>query len=1632
MIWPKAQVPHHSLAQQILAVVLAWLALTAGLPTNTFSSPLPAISRVRFARSLAAALPPAQPVPLDPAPVPAPAPPDDSRETKKWGEITIAQPKIWQYERVNSLLDGLLRDVQGVSMSDLIGLDSNATNGAAVKFVQSMLEIGVQYNQGAATTNAITLQNYAASQGIASSQIQANGAYLQQLYSERTSVTGELLAAMQLNTTLQGQLAATDPTTAAYKSLTTQQQAAASQVTSLQSDLTSINSQITAASSTTIPAAPTLTPTTGGTAPETANTFSSFLGNLPPDLTKNIVSQLQSPSLPATKRLDNFITLLYERLAREISVLQDDVMRDTDNVPFLVQFDVGLYPSSQAKNHVGVVEFTMDCDGCKVYSIYPSQSSYNLANYEGTSKRYSLYGALQTLFGFGINANYRRQTDTLHGDLVQSVYMSGFQEGAESPDRTGQQRKQRFGWYYGASPFEQLVTSGMRTTFALVSVPRRLVKSCMGSGVGQPADNLPRSCLASEIERGCQLNPETSSKDDPPLCSLMQQTDKLGTTTVTLNMRAHADWAPRDNPESHWSSFSNEGVGSSQHGITRNLRVVLPGTDGINGIPDVVLAERNRLHVLGMEYNPVYYAPPPQTTTANTTPTPSAPGTASATASGGGTGATTVTVSGAGTASASSSGTISSTATATAANPPSTPSAASSTPATTDPLTGCKQDQCASVLVKLAEPLDPNLVVTVRGLPLRRVRDWRGRATSVLPPAQSASDLTSPATLSTGGSGAAPGKPIGAENAPSASLFEVDAPGPDTWMEVDSHRILINISRTLAGDHNDFPTIQIIDPAKRALFLPLELDTGFSELIMNGFHFPTRDGAQLSEYLDSHLSRKRLLEPEKSWDLHPAGPYTYETFLPLFLPRRDAQPIYAYLGETGTQILIGLEKIPPDPSKTAAPIRPKSWLAGKTQVVLEDRYLDLAWSLSCYPQSPMLVCDVPTQEIGDAYSIVNDICKGGKACPSIPNTLNNFLSISSLQVWVDQYDPDSDDSFYSSVPAGIGRFPVIPDDVTKTRPDVGYRPWHFESANPDWVKLTGCSYPEFPDKEDDKDKTSQAVTILGQGIPNKFKTQVLRPGLENGCKWFVIPTLALTNKEVVIEYPFRPVKTLVSTDSTEIPLSWPPTANLCVAAAKGGWPCTPESLPTSLFQPDFDSPIAIPHLIPDASPGKTSIIDKWTIDIPVRHVDCNDMLDFPTGTAGLSASWRIGAVPRFAVGASDAPSIPSCADQLLASIRAVARAAMTKAQADKNSAQIEEDKAGDDMVATAKAAKKIVDAGKAIDDAQGLAVKAEAAARVAPNWDEASKNGQLMLEFEINRAALVDLPLKNPVHVLRGPLLSRIATLPDLRSSFLPTKLSVVNVGTNQFALEGDNAGVIDAVTVLGPSSFDNPITVASGAQVALVTLPTPTAAPSASTKSTITISIDPSPIGAAVEIKGNNFGTELGSVVFSKNITAAVEKGCWANNSIKVNVPKGAEPGAVKITFKDPTTGKTTNKTVEKFTVAGTDLKEPETIKCVATGGANGQADESNPKAPSVKAGAYTVLPLIALSWDENGKVKQYMPLEVVDPNGKPLIFTAPEPKSDGTATPKGVDSPTTTLTISKKTTVTPASTPANGAGNQ
>src|SRR5258708_5027078 len=137
---------------------------------------------------------------------------DNEIETKKgnpkesqdqWGEITIAQPKIWQYERITALLDGLLRDVEGVSLEDLTRLNPSSQNAAAVKFIQSALGVSVTFDQAAQVNNRNTQQNFELQRDSQRQQLDRYNEYLQSLTAERNRLTNQLFAAQTVVDALQ-------------------------------------------------------------------------------------------------------------------------------------------------------------------------------------------------------------------------------------------------------------------------------------------------------------------------------------------------------------------------------------------------------------------------------------------------------------------------------------------------------------------------------------------------------------------------------------------------------------------------------------------------------------------------------------------------------------------------------------------------------------------------------------------------------------------------------------------------------------------------------------------------------------------------------------------------------------------------------------------------------------------------------------------------------------------------------------------------------------------------------------------------------------------------------------------------------------------------------------------------------------------------------------------------------------------------------------------------------------------------------------------------------------------------------------------------------------------------------------
>ena len=1140
--------------------------------------------------------------------LPTPGPGQD-----RWGEITIAPPKVWQYERVNALLDGLLRDVEGVSMADLVQLDPNKQNAAAIRFVQSALGVAVTYDQAAQVNNSNVLQNWQVQHDAQVQQLRSYTDYTQGLMTQRDRLTQELFAANNTVLTLQ---AAKDPSDDQKKQLA----AAQDRATTLNTQLTQVNQMISSAGSAPALAAP---PTPSGTSaqapPATLSSFADVLKSLPDGVQKGITSALQSPNYPATKQLDNFITLLHERLAREISVLQSDLMRDPEQVPFLLQFDVGLYPSDKTKNHMARVEFDLNgCKGCKVYSIYPGQSSYNVANYQGASKRRSFVGNFMSLIGLGISASYQRQEDTLQGSLVQSVYISGFQddnnddESIDSPRNVKNEQNsateekqhaaarreahahskdkkieeahgQRFGWHYNSAPFDQYVTPGIRTTFAIITVPKSLITHRASTPALQlgsdKATKIAHSTQGGDIPRldiGAQKDGQIvaivmGSEPQNAPTKEGQQTDLKvrcrSAQAFSLDFNVISDWSKRDNPlyqKSHWyvpKTYLND-----DHSMySRKLRVELPGTRDPIELPREVRDDPQRLHVMRMEYNTV---PSPS-------PTPVA-GTTSAVAV-------------------------------------SAPPAGSGNP-TYGQSNGCTRKECATLLLSLDVPIDPNLVITASGTPLRRVRDWRGRATSVLPPVQSLSDLAPQ-----------PSGTIGpkVQNIASRSLLETDQLEPNSWFAVTSHDLLLILSHDLVGEEA-FPVIQISDPGKRPLVIPYDLRQNYTEIIFDGFRLLPSGQNAVARYVSRNFGGN-LAGAYEETGAGQGGPYPYSTFMPLFLPDPPTKRFYAFVGQTGEDLIIGFL----GGHDAANGGKVASFAETRTTVILEDQDIDLAWSLSCTRQGDELVCKLPVEAIRRSYVDIIKACQEKNDCPSIESSIahvrkavldaaaqvpvpaadqcskeTDVLStkktgaiasllsgkafVSRLQVWIAQADPNGENAFWSPEPAKVGLFPLSADF---TQGDTTFKPWHFYAP-----RTTGATFAIEACNYLNAAATIRYLTPLDFPLGRGGWESLQDDKKVNGCSYVNVPTLALKRPEVVLE--------VKNNDETR---TWT------------------SAIATSRLAPALGEPRISRNYDKSASISGKLIVTNWEIDIPVLRAHCQDSIDFPSELSSvLIFEWRDG------------------------------------------------------------------------------------------------------------------------------------------------------------------------------------------------------------------------------------------------------------------------------------------------------------------------------------------------------------------------------------------------------------------------
>jgi hypothetical protein len=361
-------------------------------------------------------------------------------------DVTLGRPRVWGYQRMYPLLDGLFQDVASTQLSQLT-LNPNAPNAANLNAIQNAFQLGVSYSQtlGASNTTAQQLNSTLSSSASVQSQL---------LNLQGQLVQSALTAQQQVGSAqaLVDQLSNSSTATADQKA------AAAAALKTAQDNLTSVTSQLTLVKN---QLASSFGSLQSLTAPSTSTQQSP--PTLPTQLTTLTAPPGASgtPSFPSSKQMDNQINLLWERLSRLVSTLaQPDSMRDYGID--LVELSVGLTPLKR-KNRLFGVEYEVGCPAANgdpvVLDMFPSASAVNIVDTKYRENRVGL-AAFLSWFSVGINASYNRDHLQMSQALGQSAYITGYGIGSKT-----------FGWMFGRNLGDDTITPGSRTLFVLVAAP---------------------------------------------------------------------------------------------------------------------------------------------------------------------------------------------------------------------------------------------------------------------------------------------------------------------------------------------------------------------------------------------------------------------------------------------------------------------------------------------------------------------------------------------------------------------------------------------------------------------------------------------------------------------------------------------------------------------------------------------------------------------------------------------------------------------------------------------------------------------------------------------------------------------------------------------------------------------------------------------------------------------------------------------------------------------------------------------------------------------------------------------------------------------------------------------------------
>lgn len=225
--------------------------------------------------------------------------------------IDIGAPHAWTMEQAHYLLERNRAHDLGLAEKDPVQLDPNDTVGFRVQALATLLSASVQFDQSIGTKNRAALQSF-------NIQMQQYNSALTQraaVYTQMAQVASSLQTAQQQLVTLQNN---PNPD----KNQIAQQQ---SIVDGLNAQNSALNSQLTALNTalTTAPTAPNLTSAIPGSDETTATALGD--NQIFDSALKGFSPGTGSSRLSAEQQLDNYINFQYEMVAKQLTLLRDQV-----------------------------------------------------------------------------------------------------------------------------------------------------------------------------------------------------------------------------------------------------------------------------------------------------------------------------------------------------------------------------------------------------------------------------------------------------------------------------------------------------------------------------------------------------------------------------------------------------------------------------------------------------------------------------------------------------------------------------------------------------------------------------------------------------------------------------------------------------------------------------------------------------------------------------------------------------------------------------------------------------------------------------------------------------------------------------------------------------------------------------------------------------------------------------------------------------------------------------------------------------------------------------------------------------------------------------------------------------------